>query len=149
MREEGSSVAFPETIELLRDDMRQVTQLLAKVDVGTLTQGLETDIIAALEETIAALEKAIKDLEQNRTPAGGGAPSGSQPSEPPLVDVVAELKMIRALQMRINVRTERYGKMITGEHANKPEILSALEDLAKRQERVHEATADLGQRRNN
>jgi hypothetical protein len=148
LREEGSSVAFPETVELLRDDMRQVTQLLAKVEVGSLTQSIEADIIAALEETIAALEKAIKDLEQNRTPPSG-APSGSQPSEPPLVDVIAELKMIRSLQMRINVRTERYGKMITGEHADKPEILSALEDLANRQRRVHQATADLSQKRNN
>jgi hypothetical protein len=150
LREEGSSVAFPETVELLRDDMRQVTVLLAKVEVGAQTQALETDIITALEETIAALEKALKDLEQNRTrPGGGGGPSGSQPSEPPLVDVIAELKMIRALQMRINVRTERYGKMITGEHANKPEILAALEDLAKRQDRVYEAAADLSRRRNN
>jgi hypothetical protein len=149
LREEGSSVAFPETIELLRDDMRQVTQRLSKVDVGALTQGLETDIIAALEETISALEKALKDLEQNRTPPGGGAPSGAQPSEPPLVDVIAELKMIRALQMRINVRTARYGKMITGEHANQPEIVSALQDLAERQERVHEATAELSRRQNN
>ena len=147
LREEGSSVAFPETVELLRDDMRQVTARLAKVDVGQVTQGLETDIIAALEETVAALEKALKDLEKNRTPPGG-APSGSQPSEPPLVDKLAELKMIRSLQMRINVRTQRYGKMIAGEQADSPEILAALEELAKRQARVYQATADLSQGRN-
>jgi len=148
LREEGSSVAFPETVELLRDDMRQVTVKLAKVDVGQVTQGLETDIIAALEETIAALEKALKNLEQNRTPPGGRAPSGGQPAEPPLVDKLAELKMIRSLQMRINLRTRRYGQMIEGEQANTPEILAALEDLAKRQARVYQATADLSQGRN-
>jgi hypothetical protein len=148
LREEGSSVAFPETVELLRDDMRQVTARLAKVDVGQVTQGLETDIIAALEETIAALEKALKDLEQNRAPPGGGAPPGGQPAEPPLVNKLAELKMIRSLQMRINLRTRRYGQMIEGEQANTPEILAALEDLAKRQARVYQATADLSQGRN-
>jgi hypothetical protein len=127
--------------------MQQVTARLAKVDVGEVTQGLETDIIAALEETIAALERARKDLERERTPPGG-QPSGGQPAEPPLVNKLAELKMIRSLQMRINVRTKRYGQMIAGEHADTPDLLKALDDLAKRQQRVHRATADLSQGRN-
>ena len=35
LREEGSSVAFPETVGLMRDDMQQVTERLADVKVGT------------------------------------------------------------------------------------------------------------------
>jgi hypothetical protein len=147
LREEGSSVAFPEIIEQARDDMRDVAERLATLKVGSITQGLELDIIAALEETIAALEKAIKDLEKQRTPPGQPLAPG-QPTEPPLVDKLAELKMIRSLQMRIYKRTERYGKMIEGEQAEKPDLLAALEELAKRQERVYQATADLAQGRN-
>jgi hypothetical protein len=147
LREEGSSVAFPETVSLMRDDMRQVTRRLADLKVGEFTQSLEQDIIEALEETIAALEKAIQDLERKRTPPGQAPPSG-QPTEPPLVDQLAELKMIRALQMRINRRTERYGKMIEGEQAVAPELLEALSKLAERQRRVYQATYDLSQGRN-
>ena len=147
LHEEGSSVAFPEAIEQMRDDMQQVAERLAAVKVEKITQGLEEDIIAALEETIAALEKAAKELEKKRTPPGQQPAAGQQP-EPPLVDKLAELKMIRSLQVRINRRTQRYGEMIAGDQAETPELLSALEDLAKRQQRVYQATYDLSQGRN-
>lgn len=147
LREEGSSVAFPETVEQMRDDMRQVAGRLAEFKVEEITQGLEHDIIAALEETIAALDKASKDMEKNRTPPGQ-QPSGGEPPEPPLVDQIAELKMIRSLQMRINLRTQRYGKLIVGEQAETTDLLRSLEQLSDRQERVYQATADLSKKVN-
>ena len=147
LREDGSSVAFPEAVEQMRDDMQQVVERLTAVKVDAITQGLEQDIIAALEETIAALEKAIKDLEKNRTPPGQ-LPMAGQPTEPQLVDKLAELKMIRSLQMRIYQRTQRYGQMIEGEQAEAAELIEALRELAERQQRVHKATADLEKGRN-
>jgi hypothetical protein len=142
LHEEGSSVAFPEAIEQMRADMRQIAERLGKVKVDAITQGLEQDVIAALEEAIATLEKAIKDLENKKSPSGQPGGSG-EPPEPPLVEKLAELKMIRSLQMRINLRTQRYGKMIEGEQAETEELLEALKDLAERQQRVHQAAADL------
>lgn len=65
------------------------------------------------------------------------------PQDSPLVDAIAELKMIRALQMRVNTRTERYSKMIEGEQAERPELLKSLERLAERQERIFRVTRDL------
>jgi hypothetical protein len=147
LREEGSSVAFPEAVEQMRDDMRHVTSWLADVKVGALTQSVEQDIIAALEETIAALEKALKDLEKNRSRPGQSPASGEQ-GDPELVNKLAELKMIRSLQARIYQRTQRYGQMIEGEQAETAELLEALADLAERQQRVYRATADLQQGRN-
>ncbi|MEX2310464.1 MAG: hypothetical protein WD738_23050 [Pirellulales bacterium] len=147
LREDGSSVAFPEAVEQMRDDMQQVVERLAAVKVDAITQAVEQDILAALEETIAALEKAIKDLEKNRTPPGQPSMAG-QPTEPQLVDKLAELKMIRSLEMRIYQRTKRYGEMIEGEQAETAELLEALKVLAERQQRVHQATADLQQGRN-
>jgi hypothetical protein len=144
LREDGTSVAFPEAVEQMRDDMRQVGDRLAAVKTDTITQGLEQDIIAALEETIAALEKAVKDLEKSR----GQPMAAGQPTEPQLVDKLAELKMIRSLQMRIYQRTQRYGQMIEGEQAETVELLEALKDLAQRQQRVHKATTDLQQGQN-
>jgi hypothetical protein len=149
LHEDGSSVAFPEAIEQMRDDMRQVTERLAALKVEKVTQGLEKDIIAALEETIAALEQSRKDLEKKRTPPGQ-QPSAGQPEDMSLVEKIAELKMIRSLQMRINNRTKTYGEMIQGEQAETPDLLKALDGLADRQERVYKATADLHrQSRNN
>ena len=147
LREDGSSVAFPEAIEQMRDDMRQVTERLAALKVEKVTQTLEKDIIAALEEAIAAFEQSRKELEKKKTPPGQQAAAG-QPDDMSLVEKIAELKMIRSLQMRINNRTKTYGEMIHGDQAETPDLLKALDGLADRQLRVYKATADLHQRRN-
>jgi hypothetical protein len=65
-----------------------------------------------------------------------------------LVEKLADLKMIRSLQMRINNRTKTYGEMIQGDQAETPDLLKALDGLAERQQRVYKATDDLQQRRN-
>jgi hypothetical protein len=147
LHEEGSSVAFPEAVDQMHDDMRQVAERLAAIKPDKLTQSIEQDIIAALEETIAALDKSIKDLDKKKTPPGQ-QPQAGQPEDMPLVDKIAELKMIRSLQMRINKRTQRYGEMIKTDQAETPELLKSLQDLADRQQRVYRATADLQQKRN-
>jgi hypothetical protein len=144
LRDDGSSVAFPEAIEQMRDDMRQVTDRLAALKVEKVTQGIEKDIIAALEETIAAFEQSRKDLEKKKTPPGQ-QPAAGQPDDMSLVEKIAELKMIRSLQMRINNRTKTYGEMIQGDQAETPDLLKALDGLADRQQRVYKAAADLHQ----
>ena len=145
LREDGTAVAFPEAVEQMREDMQQVVQRLAQVKVGNITQAIEQDIIAALEEMIEALQKALREMEQRRQQ---GQPPPGQPQDPPLVDVLAEVKMIRALQMRVNRRTERYSKLIEGEQAEKGELIDALRRLAEREQRIHRVTRDLESGRN-
>ena len=77
--------------------------------VEQITQGIEEDIIAALEETIAALQKAQKDSKKRKPKP---RPAGEPAEEPPLVDKIAEMKMIRSMQMRVNNRTKRYSRML-------------------------------------
>lgn len=141
LREEGSAVAFPEAVTQMREDMQLSTDYLAQAKVDRLTQGVQEDIIAALEEMIAALEKAIEDLQQNKgkPPPGGGG----EPGDEPLVDNLAELKMIRSLQMRVNRRTAEYGAMIQGEQADKADLLKGLQQLADRQDRIYRSTRDI------
>jgi len=142
LREDGTSVAFPEAVEQAREDMQAVANRLVEVKTSEITQALEEDIIAALEETLAAMQQAIKDLRKQKASQQSG---GGEPGEQPLVDQLAELRMIRALQMRINRRTERYGNMIEGQQALEAELLEALDHLAEREERVYRATRDLNQ----
>jgi len=142
LREDGTSVAFPEAVEQAREDMQAVADRLAEVKLGAITQALEEDIIAALEETLAALQQALKELREQKARQQRG---GGEPGEQPLVDQLAELRMIRALQMRINRRTKRYGEMIEGQQALEAELLEALDHLADREERVFRATLDLHQ----
>ena len=148
LREEGSSMAFPETVSLMRDDMQQVTERLADVEGRIAHAGVGTGHHrGAWRKRSRRWTRRIKDLDKKRTPPGQSPPAG-QPTDPPLVDKLAELKMIRSLQMRINRRTQRYGKIIEGEQAETPELLEALAKLAERQQRVYQATNDLSQGRN-
>jgi hypothetical protein len=142
LREEGSAAAFPEAVSQMRTDMQQIVVRLARAEVGTITQGIEEDVIAALEEMIAALEKAIQDRDQNRQQPPPQQQQG-QPGDQPLVDQLAELRMIRALQVRVNRRTDRYSKLLEGGQADKGEMLDALQRLAERQAQIHRVTRDL------
>jgi hypothetical protein len=144
LREEGSAVAMPEAVEQMRDDMAQVVIRLSEVKIGDITQGLEEDIIAALEEMIAALEKAQKEMEQQR---GQPQPPG-EPQDQPLIDILAELRMLRSLQMRVNKRTQRYQKLIEGEQAADPDLLQALTKLAESEAKIFRATKDIAQGKN-
>ncbi|HVU86938.1 MAG TPA: hypothetical protein VHD36_06435 [Pirellulales bacterium] len=141
LREDGSAVAFPEAVEQMREDMELIVGRLAKGDVGDLTQGIEEDVIAALEETIESLQKAQQDMEKQKQQQA----QEGEPQEPPLIDGLAELKMIRSLQMRINLRTKRLSRLVEGEvgQADKPELLEQLERLAEREESVFRVTRDI------
>ncbi len=143
--EEGSSIAFPETVMQLRDDMQQVADRLNAAKVSKITQAIEEDIIAALEDMIAALQKAQQDMEDQQQQE---EQEMGEPGDMPLVDVLAELKMVRALQVRVNNRTTRYGELLddaddpTGQ-ATDAELRDALDKLAERQESIYKITRDL------
>lgn len=144
--EEGSSVAFPETVSQMRDDMQQVSSRLDAAKVESITQGIAQDIIAALQEMIEALQKAQKDLEQQKQQQR--QPPPGQPQDMPLVDAIAELKMIRALQMRVNTRTVRYARLLDNAEdpvgqATDQDLREALTKLAERQETIYRLTRDI------
>lgn len=146
LREEGSSVAFPESVEQMRDDMTQVVTRLAASQVDTITQGFEEDIIAALEEMIQALQQAQKQQEEQRPQDPAQQPG--PPQDMPLVDALSELKMIRALQMRVNTRTQKLARLLKNMEdpvgqAEDEELRQALAKLAEKQQRIHEVTRDI------
>lgn len=145
--EEGSSVAFPETVSQMRDDMQQVADRLDAAKVGQITQGIEQDIIAALQEMIEALQKAQRDLEKQQQQQQQQAQPGPSP-EVPLVDAIAELRMIRALQLRVNLRTQRYARLLDDTEdpvgqATDQDLREALAKLAERQETIYRLTRDI------
>lgn len=143
MQADGTSVALPHAVELLREDMTQVTDRLARVEVGPVTQGLETDIIHGLEEIIQALDKSRKDLQQAQNARMSGLPLGKS-LDPKLVDLLSEVKMIRTLQMRINNRTKLYRELLDDVESQPPTNLQqALQRLAEQEQRVREATEQL------
>ena len=150
LREEGSSVAFPEVVRQIRDDTARVADLLNETKIDIISQGIQQDILAALEEMILALQKAQRDLEeqqrQEQQPPGSPPPSGQ--SEQPLVESIAELKLIRTMQLRIQGTTRRYADLIDEGQNTAQDLLPVLRELAERQDRLDQITRDIAMERN-
>lgn len=143
VRDDGSAVAIPQALEQIRDDAVQAAARLARGDVGGTTRGILEDLVASLEEMLAALEKAQREQQASQGSQSGGRPA--EPGEQPLVDKLAELKMIRSLQMRVNGRTERFARLLAdgAEQADEPALRAALERLAERQRAIQQAAHDI------
>jgi hypothetical protein len=143
VRDDGSAVAIPQALEQIRDDSLQAAARLARGDVGGTTRGVIQDIVTGLEELLAALEQAQREQQEQQQNPAGGRPA--EPGEQPLVDKLAELKMIRSLQMRVNTRTQRFSQLLDDgvERADEPELLDALERLAERQRSIQQAAHDI------
>ncbi|MCA9267866.1 MAG: hypothetical protein KDA41_05320 [Planctomycetales bacterium] len=145
LREEGSSVAFPQVVEHTRDDMQQVVDRLAEVEVSDITQGIEEDVIASLKQMIEALQQAQKDQQQRQQ---NGEPQEGSPGEEGLVDMIAELKMIRSLQERVNGRTSRYSRLLENPddrigQATESELQDAISKLGEREQECQRITRDI------
>ncbi|HET6323276.1 MAG TPA: hypothetical protein VFG04_01145 [Planctomycetaceae bacterium] len=150
LKEEGSSVAFPQGVEQVRDDMLNIARRLSGNDVGEFTQSVERDVIESLEEMVTALqneiEKRQKEDEKRRQQKGQKSQNGDQEKE--LVQQLGELKMLRSLQFRVNRRTKQIGRMIKGEEAGNDNLARELSKLARRQAEIQEATYIIATGRN-
>jgi len=146
LKEEGSSVAFPEAVDQMLQNMNVVASRLSKQETGKTTQLVEQLIVETLEEMIAALRQELqKKQEQQQGGAGGQA---GPPQDPSLVDQIAELKLIRSLQTQINRLTKQIGTELDGELPSDPGQMQLIRDLRVRQERIQKATYDLSVGRN-
>jgi len=115
--EDGTSVVFPSIVEGLRDDLTSVGDMLEAQKTGDYTQYLQGEVETTLKELIEALKKQQKQ-------GGGGGGGGGGNCEPPLLPNSAELKLLRAAQLRVNRRTKAFD-------VNRPE--GTLDELMKKE----------------
>lgn len=143
LKEEGSSVAFPEAIEQMKSNMIDVSERLNGGDTGSTTQVIEDLIVETLDEMILAMQQEMekakdKDKQQQQKKQQQG-----DDDEQALINELAELKMIRSLQNQINRLTREIGRELEGEQASDPKLKKMAEDLSRRQKRLQDATYDL------
>ncbi len=159
IEQEGTAIAFAEVFGQVRTDMILVAGKLKKTEVGEITQGVETEIIDTLKEMIGALKKARQDQKPKPKPNEAGKGGESNPNnDQRLLDQIAELKMVRSLQARLNQRTVVYGKQLNGEQpststdSKEQERIETLRrdlfDLGQRQVKITKVTRDMALGRN-
>ena len=86
----------------------------------------------------------MEEQQQQKSPPGEGSP----PGESPLVDQIAEMKMLRSLQKRIYSRHQRYAKYLDDPEdrmgvSEEPDVVAALDRLAQRQSQLADITRQL------
>ena len=149
LKDEGSSQAFPEALEQVIRDSQMVVTRLGSADVSKNTQAIEDEIIGALDEMIQSLQEVQKkrDEEKQQRQNGGQNSSGGQ-QEDSLVGKIAELRLIKTLQMRVNRRTDRLADQSNNNEdligqVTEPRLQDELRELATRQEKIQTVTRDI------
>ena len=106
LRDDATAVALPEALRQATQDMREIVDRLKRARIDPVTQSLEEDVIETLGEMLIAVRTELSEMKEKGKPSD----QQSKPGEAALIDKIAELKMIRSLQLRVNRRTERFSK---------------------------------------
>ena len=127
-------LALPATRDLgwVSREMEAIKDRLERANAGKKTQMMQLEVLDRLDGIIKELETKRKD-----------------PKDPKLSGWIAEMKMIRAMQNRVNVRTQVYGNQYQGEQVPAPEtgkspeekelfemLRRDLKDLGNRQDKI-------------
>jgi hypothetical protein len=137
-------IALPTTLRILSREMRSVEGSLRATDAGPRTVALATRI----EEDVLALVQTILRRLSPATPPLPGEPlsQDNRVRERELNRLVAELKMVRMIQARLNDDTVNVDKSRAGAPAPPPAIRRDLESLESTQEEIRDALAKISER---
>lgn len=133
MEGEGTAVVFAGVLKEVMGDMQAVQKRLNEARVGKDTQQIEQDIIDQLTMMKEALKKAKQEMENKPSDPKPGDPN-SKKKDQSLIDLLNELKLVRALQDQLNKRTIMHNQKDPGEQAKDPIISAELKQLAARQQ---------------
>jgi hypothetical protein len=101
LEEDGSSISFPLVVADLKGNLTHVAGLLDRQSTGKETLRRQQEIEQSLVELLEALEVAKKS-------GGGEGKPGKGNCKPCLLPNTAELKLLRALQVRVNRQTKAF-----------------------------------------
>ena len=144
LRDEGTTVIIPELFAQMIEDMAQVAGLLQAPDLSAPTRALLDEIISQLQEIVDAVkEQRDQDAEAGDQPPGAQQGDQARPLLPPS----AELKLMRAMQVRLNDRSVALADEIEGEPgAAADEARDAFGRTAERQLRLAEQARAMNER---
>ena len=117
-----------------------VADRMASLHVGSVTQDIEEEIVATLEQLLEALKTMQQENEQQL--GGASAEGESQPLLPPS----AELKLLRCSQVRVNARTTAIEQARLEGAESQETLRRLLETVADRQARCAEIAREMHER---
>lgn len=142
LRQEGTTLVFPQIVRQLAADLRMAGDRLGARNTGAGTQQLQADIAQTLQELIDAVQEMRKKIQSGQAPGGSGGPQQT----PPLLPGSAELKLLRACQVRVTRQTEAFHQERHGEKELSDDLRERLERIAERQKEIGRMAQELNER---
>ncbi|MCL2004802.1 MAG: hypothetical protein FWG73_01440 [Planctomycetaceae bacterium] len=147
LREDGTAQAMVESLLQARFDMLDVKSRLEQTKLDAVTLHIVDAVIESLQEMLDAVQNAIAESrERQENQDNEGNPQG-QSGEEPLIQLIAELRMIRSMQRRVNERTARYDleiqRAIEDSDIDLSPFRRAVEELARQQNRISRILHEL------
>ena len=141
LREDGTSVSILLAVEDIEADMGSVSGWLQESKVGDLTQSVQNDIIESLKQLIETTQKEMQEMKEQQQQSQ--QQEGPQ-QKPGLVELMAEIKMLRNLQLQVNRRTKQVdGLLQSASSEDLSSLKKQVHDLAVRQRRLIETAKEL------
>ncbi|MFW6132573.1 MAG: hypothetical protein ACOC8F_01655 [Planctomycetota bacterium] len=147
LAEEGSTVVFPRILQQVRMDMDEAGRRLGERRAGPMTQEIQTGVEQALRQLIDAMRKELAERRKKQQ-SGGAAGGGGGGKKPPLVPPLAELKLLRSLQIQINRRTGVVAEQAGSDEMPPDNVAEAHRNLADRQANVEDMTRKVAEQMN-
>ncbi|MDA1230530.1 MAG: hypothetical protein O2856_07135 [Planctomycetota bacterium] len=146
LREDGTSVAIVIAVEDIEADMSSVSGWMQEYKVGELTQSVQKDILDSLKQLIETTQKEMQQMkEQQKQKQQQQDPNQEKPG---LVELMAEIRVLRSLQLQVNRRTKQVDGLLPNATTDDlPALRKQLHDLAIRQNRLIESAKELAKQR--
>jgi hypothetical protein len=147
LREHGTARAAAETLEQARFDMTEVQHRLKETQLDYLTIQMENSVIESLKELIDAVQSAREETAKRQDAQNAAGETASAAEDEPLIQLLAELRMIRTMQRRVNDRTAlcntEIEKLRQIPNADFSVLQKQVEELARQQNRISRILHDL------
>lgn len=135
-------IALPAALLVVLDEMSEVQTLLAAGDGSEQVVNAERQIEADLKELLEAMKQMPSSKSSNER-----AQRGAQDRQRELNRILAELKLIRMLQLRTNRQTGDIDGKRAESKTLPAELREKIEALADQQDHIREATQRLADER--
>lgn len=145
MLENSSPVVFPRIVKDINADLDRLEGRLKEEKTGEGTAFVQDAVERALVDLIEALEQAQGEPpppSESEPQEGGG---GGSPPPPPLISALAELKLLRNRQVRVNEGTKMIHERSQNEGID-ADLTERIDVMTGRQQDVHTMTHELVER---
>jgi hypothetical protein len=139
LTEDGTTVVFPQIVQQVRDDAREVATRLAAADATAGVRRMQDGIEQALRELIDAVKKKQEENEGGHQASASGGQEGPRP----LLPGSAELKLLKSCQTRVNRATADLRAERDKPDVREQGLSERIEKLARRQEEVSRMAKEM------